>query len=387
MLRIKGGKNRFLAVDCISGRTMEHEPGSAVQKVYSVPDHNEDLPFSGPGLIDLQINGVNGIDFNSPSLDQEGLVSAAGYLLSKGVTTFFPTLITNSETNTRHILSVINRACLASPMLERCIGGIHLEGPFISGLKGYRGAHKKRLVRSPDMDLFSSFQKASGNRIRIITLAPECDNSVELITKCRKEGILVSIGHTSASSEQVDAAVKAGASLASHLGNGVPLVLQRHPNILWEILARDALHVSIVADGFHLPESFIRVVLKTKGRKAILVSDATCFSGLSAGIYKSPIGSEVLLEEDGRLSMLHGGGLLAGATRTLIENVQYMVSNDLAGLSRSWYMASAGPGKLAGPKILDKTRTRGRDIVVFSFKEKEILIKEVFQDGKSVWRT
>ncbi len=386
----KSGDNGFLARDCRSGRIAEysHKSGALI-KDSDLPGNNRsdsDVPFIGDGLVDLQINGVNGIDFNTCSLSEEGLISAAGYLLTRGITTFFPTVITNSTKNTRSILSVIDRACLANPLLNQCIGGIHLEGPFISRSDGYRGAHRKRYVRAPDWELFSSFQEASGGRIRIISLSPEWDNSIDFIEKCKKRGLLVGIAHSAAGAEQVISAVRAGARLASHLGNGVPLMLPRHSNTIYEQLANEHLHASIVADGFHLPDPFIRVVIKTKRKKALLVSDATCFTGMPPGVYKAHIGGDVVLGGDGSLRIKGGKGLLAGSAKLLTDNVQYMADNDLANLSMAWYMASTGPSRLVNLK-----RTAGydneRDRVLFNFKTGKIIIYEVWKNGVSVWKS
>jgi N-acetylglucosamine-6-phosphate deacetylase len=377
----------FFATDCLSGQVFHYSDDlEIVNDSFPIGINKRELPFAGPGLIDLQINGINGVDFNSVSLTKADLVNAANYLLSKGITAFFPTVITNSEENTLHILSVIHNACLENSLLDQCIGGIHLEGPFISPSDGYRGAHDKDLVRAPDQDLFLIYQKASWGRISIITVSPEWENSSDFVRKCREEGLLVTMAHTQASPGQVNASVDAGVLLASHIGNGLPLMIPRHPNILWEILAREELYTSLIADGFHLPDSFIRVVLKVKKERAILVSDATCFSGMAPGVYKSLIGSEVLLESDGRLSINNGGGLLAGATRNLLENVQYIVSNNLAGLSGAWHMASKGPDRLLKENNPDFTGTGDRDLVLFYCEGNEIFISEVFKNGKSVWK-
>jgi N-acetylglucosamine-6-phosphate deacetylase len=376
----------FIARDCLTGNIINCKGAEAfVNTGASFTGDTGNLPFVGPGLIDLQINGVNGIDFNEISLSDQELLSAAEYLLSKGITTFFPTIITNSAGNILKILSVIDKACKALPLLDQCIGGIHLEGPFISATDGYRGAHNKKYVMAPDWDLFSDFQEASGNRIRIISLSPEWENSVDFITKCRKAGLIVGIAHSRADSEQITAAVNAGARLSTHLGNSVPLMLPRHPNIIWDQLAEDRLFASIVADGHHLPDSFIRVVLKTKGKKAILVSDTTYFSGMEPGEYESHIGKEVVLEEGGRLSMKGHDGLLAGAARLLSDNVEYIIGKRLAGLSTAWYMASAGPGLLIGYKKLNLVADNYRDMVVFNVINGRIVISSVIKQGVTVW--
>ena len=377
----------FIARDCLSGNTVRCKGNfTSLSCRESVNDDEDDLPFIGPGLFDIQINGVKGVDFNVTTLNGEGLLSAAKFLLSRGVTTFFPTIITNSSSNIRQILSVIGKACVDYPLLDQCIGGIHLEGPFISGSDGYRGAHKKRYVRPPDWELFCSFQEASGNRIKIISLAPEWDNSDAFIRKCKNEGLIVGIAHSKADAGHITAAVNAGASLSTHLGNSVPVKLPRHPNIIWDQLAEDRLQASIVADGYHLPDSFIRVVLKTKQNKTILVSDATHFSGLPPGVYETHIGKEVVLEEGGRLSMKGQDGLLAGATKLLPENVQYLVSNNLADLSTAWYMASTGPEKLMRNRNINKTTGKYPDLVLFNIRDDKIIVKEVFKRGTSVWR-
>ncbi len=352
-----------------------------------IDDHSDDMLFSGPGLIDLQINGVQGIDFNVDSLNEEGLLFAAEYLLRNGVTTFFPTVITNSGENICRILNVIDSACRNRPLLNQCIGGIHLEGPFISGTDGYRGAHNKRYVRDPDWDLFCSFQKASGNRVSIITLAPELNNSVEFIRKCKDEGLIVGIAHSNADKGQIKAAVEAGASLSTHLGNSVPVMLPRHPNIIWDMLAEDGLYASIVADGYHLPDSFIKVVLKTKMDKAILVSDATYLSGMPPGVYESHIGEEVVLEDGGRLCIKDNKRLLAGATKTLNENLQYLVSKNLTDFSRAWYMASVGPAQLLGYKNCYSDSGRDCDMVIFNIADSKVAIQEIYKRGVSVWKS
>jgi N-acetylglucosamine-6-phosphate deacetylase len=384
VIRENDGQGKFLARDCLSGIVMECRFEAPF--VSCVPSQiiRGDIPFIGPGLVDLQVNGVNGVDFNDTALSGESLLTAAGYLLRRGVTTFYPAVITNSAGNIRKILAVINEACANNPLLDQCIGGIHLEGPFISAHDGFRGAHARQYVTAPDWELFSTFQKASGGRIRIITLSPEWDTSSDFIRKCRKAGIIVSIAHSAADSRQLTEAVNAGASLSTHIGNSVPLMLPRHPNIIWDMLAEERIYASIIADGYHLPDSFIKVVMKTKGKKAILVSDTTYFSGMKPGSYKAHIGNEVILEKGGRLSIKGSNGLLAGAAKLLIENVQYLLDKKLADLSLAWYMASAGPAELTGINGPATGPAKYPDSVLFNVIDGSIVISEVIKQGKAI---
>ena len=374
----------FVAMDCLAGKTAlyNRKSGDFLKYLFE-QSAGEEVPYTGRGMVDVQINGVNGVDFNSDSLSTDKLLSAAGYLLSNGVTTFFPTVITNSVSNTRTILSLINKACFENQLLEQCIGGIHLEGPFISPRNGFRGAHQKKYIRAPDWDLFCSFQDASGGRIKIISLSPEWENANDFIRKCRKAGLLVAIAHSGAGADQINSAVGAGAKLASHIGNAVPLMLPRHSETIYAQLANDGLYASIIADGFHLPVPFISVVIKTKKKRTILVSDATCFAGMVPGDYKAHIGENVILGEDGSLRMKSNPGLLAGSARLLTDNVQYLVANGLADISQAWYMASEGPARMTGLISLHDTE---KDRVVFNFKNDKICIYEVFKRGVSVWK-
>ncbi len=367
------------AIDCLTGChvLVDSSTGSSI---VTSDKMDLDVPFIGPGLVDLQINGVNGVDFNNPSITDDHLIQATHYLLSQGVTTFFPTIITNSDHLIIQLLTTIGQACQRNNLLSQCIGGIHLEGPFISKVDGARGAHPLQHVKAPDWALFSRFQKASGNRIKIITLSPEWKTAPAFITQCRKSGVRVSIGHSLATPEQLNDAVAAGATMSTHLGNAVPLMLPRHPNIIWEQLAQDPLYTSLIADGFHLPDSFIKVVMKVKGDKCLIVSDGTWFTGMKPGLYSTHIGGKVKLESNGRLSMEDGNGLLAGATKTLLMGIEYLVGRGLATVEEAWRMASVYPrlvvncpsAQLQSDKVVF-TLSNGRFSVARVFKNNELV--------------
>lgn len=375
----------MIGTNCITGKTAALTfLNSTVVNITETGSEEKDIPFWGPGLIDLQINGVNGIDFNNTALTEEDMVTATHYLLSKGITTFFPTVITNSDENILKILSTIYKACLSNPLVNDCIGGIHLEGPFISPEPGAKGAHDEQYIKPPDWALFKKFQTAAGGKIKIITLAPEWEGSCSFIQKCSEHKVLVSIGHSMANSEQISRAVKAGAFLSTHLGNAVPLLLPRHPNMIWDQLAAEELYACIITDGIHIPDSFIKVVMKVKGKTTIIISDATCFAGMPPGEYQNHIGGTVVLDEEKRVSLKNTPGLLAGAAKTLLENVETLINHHLATLSDAWQMASTNVADML-VKNDDSFSTINKDMVLFQFREGEIGIKYVIKKGKVVF--
>lgn len=371
--------------NCITGKLEKivfHE--GSVLEISETEANENDILFAGPGLIDLQINGINGIDFNIPSLSVEDVVNATHYLLSKGITTFLPTVITNSDKNILTILRSIDEACASDPLVNACVWGIHLEGPFISPKNGAKGAHNEKYIKAPDWELFSQFQEAAGGKIKLITIAPEWEGSESFIKKCREHGVLVSMGHSLANTEQISMAVKAGATLSTHLGNGVPLLLPRHPNLLWDQLAEENLYSCIITDGLHIPDSFIKVVRKIKGKNTLVISDATCFAGMPPGEYQSHIGGTVILDNEKRVSLKDSPGLLAGAGKSLLENVETLINHKLCTLSEAWQMASVNvAGMLA--KNDDSFKEKKDDLVVFQLKGKEIEVGKVIKNGRIVF--
>ncbi len=357
--------------------------GVILNGIHEIGHSQEDHLFIGPGLIDMQVNGINGIDFNDPALTQQQVIDATHFLLSQGVTTFFPTVITNSDENILHIVRTIYNACLSDSLVNDCVGGIHLEGPFISKTPGAKGAHDEQFIKAPDWELFKKFQEAAGGKIKLITLAPEWDEAPAFIEKCATHGVIVSIGHTMANAQQVARAIKAGASICTHLGNAVPLQMPRHPNIIWELLAADELYASIITDGLHIPNSFIKVVMKTKGIKTIIVSDATCFAGMAPGEYQNHIGGTVILDEEKRISLKSSPGLLAGAAKSLLENVEFVVRNNLAPLSEAWQMASVHAANFLSKA--DDRFANANDKVIFKVTDHEIQVEHVIKNGSIVF--
>jgi len=370
--------------NCITGENENISFSNGLLLSVEKTGENNSRFYTAPGLTDLQINGINGIDFNDTALTADDVISATEYLLSRGVTTFYPTVITNSEESIIALLGTIVKACEIDPLVNSCIAGIHLEGPFISPANGAKGAHDALYIKAPDWELFKKFREAAKGRIKIVTISPEWSNAEDFIKKCVQSGVIVSIGHSIASSTQISNAVKAGASMSTHIGNGVPLMLARHPNIIWDQLSEDELYACIIADGIHIPDAFIKVVQKTKQHKTMIVSDATCFAGMKPGAYTRHIGGDVVLDENKSVSLKAEPGILAGAAKSLPENVETLLEHKLFDLKTAWQMASVNIQDFLLHNSTGYTAPVN-DMVIFTRNDTSIDIETVVKNGAIVF--
>ncbi|GIP28391.1 N-acetylglucosamine-6-phosphate deacetylase [Paenibacillus sp. J23TS9] len=352
-------------------------------------ESEESLPWIAPGLVDLQINGYGGIDMNAPDLSEEDVITFIERMWAEGVTSFYPTIITGADESIHQGLEVIHRAC---SRLERegggagglhSIAGIHLEGPFISPEDGPRGAHNRTFVRAPEPHCLENWQQAGGGRIRIVTLSPEWPGSEGFIHRCMESGIVVAIGHTAATGDQIEQAAAAGARLSTHLGNGAHPVLPRHPNYIWDQLAEDRLWASVIADGFHLPDAFLKIAHRVKGDRLILVSDAVSLGGMPPGIYDTPVGGNVTLTPQGRLHLTEQPALLAGSALPLTAGIGHMLSAGICSLGEAWDMASIAPSRLMNLETeAGLVPGAPADIAVFTLQTGKIRIQETYKRGK-----
>ena len=274
-----------------------------------------------PGWLDIQVNGYAGTDFNSGTADPDGFERARAAQRSLGVTRFLPTVITGTQAGMGECVRRIVEARASSPELDAAMPAIHLEGPFISAEDGARGAHPLECVRPPDLTLFEDLQALAGGLVRLLTLAPEHEGSLDFIARVTAAGTRVAIGHSLASSQRIREAVDAGATLSTHLGNGLPNSLRRHPNPLFDQLAEPRLSASAIFDGHHLPDSVMRVIHRMKAPDSlVLTSDAVALAGMPAGVYEGQVGGKVELHASGRLTM-YGSDYLAGSASSLLDGV------------------------------------------------------------------
>ena len=262
-----------------------------------------------PGFIDLQVNGFAGIDFNEPCTPEQ-LQHAIDAQQATGVTQFLPTLITSSL---EHFASC---ARALANFTDPAMVGIHMEGPYISPEDGARGAHPRAHVCDASIEDFQRRQDAAQGKIILVTLAPEVPNAIALIEYLVTQNIKVAIAHTAAAPQQILDAVKAGATLSTHLGNGCANLLPRHPNFIWEQLAADELCASFIVDGHHLPAATVKAMMRAKTlARTILVTDAIAAAGCAPGLFQLG-GVTVELHANGRVAQL-GKPWLAGSSLTM----------------------------------------------------------------------
>src|SRR5215471_7549698 len=323
-----------------------------------------------PGLIDIQINGYDGVDFNNPDTNTEQIVAATRQLWRTGVTAYCPTIITESFDHISKCVSNLVRAADESPEFARAMIGVHVEGPFISPDDGPRGAHPKQHARAPDCNEFQKRQDAARGRIRIVTLSPEWPGAIDFIERAAASGVVVAIGHTAATPAQVADAARAGAMLSTHLGNGSHAKIDRHPNYIWEQLANDDLWASFIVDGHHLPPSVVKCFLRSKGvARSILVTDAIAAAGRPAGRYR--LGNVEVEVTPARRVNLPDTPYLAGSVLEMPEAVARTVQYSGASLDDALRMASANPAELLGVGAEFGSIEIGRraDLVLFRWDE------------------
>lgn len=302
---------------------------SEVVLLEPVTGWDEDAASEGvvlPGLVDLQVNGFDGVDFNDPDLRPADVLTVAEALWAHGVTQFCPTTITGPLDVVGHTVSTV-RAARSTPgdPRARSVLGVHLEGPWISPVDGARGAHPVDHTRPADADELDTL--AGRGEISVITVAPEVPGALRLIEHAVGLGIRVSLGHSDATPDQIRAGIDAGATLSTHLGNGAVSPMPRHPNLIWEQLAQDRLTAMFIADLHHLDLSTLRAMTRAKGAdRVVLVSDATSLAGRPPGRYTTPIGGTVVLGDDGRLSVV-GTSYLAGAAVSLMVGLSNVLAH------------------------------------------------------------
>ena len=311
------------------------------------------------GWSDIQINGYAGYDPNEQGTSPTVVGAMVRALWTEGVTGSCITICTESPDRMLEGIGAIAATCRDDAQAAASIIGIHVEGPHIASEDGPRGAHPLRHIRPPDLAEYRRWQQAADGRLVMITVSPEYEGTVTYIRTIVADGLVASIGHTTASSDQIRAAVDAGATWSTHLGNGAHALIKRHPNYIWDQLAEDRLSAGFIFDGHHLPPAVMQTFLRAKGiERSILVSDALSVAGLPAGDYRMFDGTEVTLQPSGRLE-LKGTPYLAGAAIAIPVCLANAVRHAGVTLADAVRMVTANPSRLLGlPTSAGRERLR-----------------------------
>jgi N-acetylglucosamine-6-phosphate deacetylase len=340
---------RILGRDPSTGKGVAVTIGGGVITAVGFQEHGERQWLSA-GFVDLQVNGYAGHDLNGMTLDVATVRALCQALLKVGVTTFLPTLITAPEARIIAALRTIREACAQYPEVAAMVAGIHVEGPHIAPEDGPRGAHPAADVRAPSVAEFDRWQQAAGGLVKLVTLSPHWSEAPAYIRRLVKAGVTVSLGHTSADAAQIAAAVEAGASLSTHLGNGSHAMLNRRHNHLWPQLADDRLTAMFIADGHHLTPAQLKVMLRAKGAgRTLFVSDTVALGGMAPGKYETPIGGKVVLYASGFLAIDDGTrSYLAGAASPLVAAIPVLVNQVGLTLGEAVELMTSSPGRQVG---------------------------------------
>lgn len=320
--------------------------------VSSLPEHHAvvvELPEDStivPGFIDVHIHGAGGADTMDATIDS--LTTMASVLPEEGTTSFLATTITQEQSaifkalkNAKDYMGRHNHPGKAEML------GIHLEGPFINEVR--KGAQPEEYIHKPDIELFKNMQQASGNNIRLVTLAPEKENGNELINHLAKNGVIASVGHSDASYAQMSEAVKSGASHVTHLFNGMRGIHHRDPGVAGAALLLDELKIELIADGIHVVPEMLDLAIRTKGKDGvILITDSMRAKCLKNGIYD--LGGQAVSVADGKA--LLEDGTLAGSILKMKDSLKNMMEFTGISLEDAVKLSSENPARQL--KVFDR---------------------------------
>lgn len=248
---------------------------------------------------DLQVNGYAGTDFNRDGLTAEALHHACECLRADGCSQILATFITDTIDNLRQRMGTLAALRDKDPLAQEVIAGIHIEGPFINGEKGYVGAHPPHCVKPATVEDAKRLVDAAQGLAKLVTLAPECDAGFQTSAWLAGQGIVVSAGHCNPNFDTLKAATENGVSMFTHVGNGCPMQMHRHDNIIQRALAlRDKLWLCFIPDGVHVDFFALGNYLRAAGvERSIFVTDAISAARLGPGNY-TLAGWDIVIGED-----------------------------------------------------------------------------------------
>lgn len=289
-----------------------------------------------PGLIDIHSHGAVGCDFSDANI--EGLRKILAYEMSCGVTSYCPTSMTLPKEKLLEIFASVKDIAGQEDMAE--IAGINMEGPFLDKKK--KGAHVEEYICEPDRSFFRKCMEKSGNRIRLVTIAPNMPGALEFIRECKDE-VTISLGHTAADYNTAKSALEAGARHVTHLYNAMELFSHRAPGLIGAAAECADCRVELICDGIHVHESVVRATFALFPNRVVLISDSMRAAGMPDGSYE--LGGQQVQVQNGKATLMDG--TIAGSAANLFACMRKAVSFGIS-LEKAVAAATIHPAKSIG---------------------------------------
>ncbi|REK75881.1 N-acetylglucosamine-6-phosphate deacetylase [Paenibacillus paeoniae] len=330
-----------------------------------------------PGFIDVHVHGGFGGDFmyaNSESYDRITKFHAA-----QGTTGMLATTMTASKEAIDAVLDAVAEYQQSGNQYAPLLG-VHLEGPFIS--EKWPGAQNPAYIRDPQLEWLQEWNTKHPGMVKLLTLAPEKNNSKEAIAWMSENGIIAAAGHTDALYEEIKGAADAGLTHAVHTYNAMRGLHHREPGTLGAVLTDDRIYAEIIADGEHVHPAAIALMLAAKPLdRVIIVTDAIEAAGMSDGTYE--LGGLAVVVKNGT-ARLREGNALAGSSLTMIRAFRYMLNNTKLGILEVSQLASGNPARELG--IFDQTGSiaegKQADLVL---ADAEFNVERTWVSGRTVF--
>ena len=352
-----------------------------------IPEHADVVTVENltvvPGFVDTHTHGRDGVYFGE---DVASTLNVCRSVVATGVTSLLPTLaaLRPVRDSLAEILAQTGKVRQAMQMDSDGaeIVGIHLEGPYLSGMDSVKGSQRVENLRRPSLDELRRMVDVAEGHIRKISIAPELDGALALIGTMSRLGIVACAAHSAASYEQTIAAVDVGLRCAAHVFNGMPPMHHRRPGLLGAILTDDRIHAELIADGQHVSAPAIQVLLRCKGVEGVhLVTDNTLWAGMPDGQY--PDGGRTVIKEDNRVYV--AGGTLIGSVAPMNLCVRTMARLPGCSLAEAVQMASLNPARLIGVSDRKGSLEPGHDADLVVIDE-EVTVHRVMVRGRWAYR-
>lgn len=352
----------------------------ALDKKNNVPNGFEVIDaenkFVVPGFIDIHVHGGGGADIMDGT--KTAIKKVAETHCRCGTTSFLPTTMTMNNDKITSSLKNINKVYLEGTGSAEILG-IHLEGPYINPEK--KGAQKEIDISKPSISEFQKFNEASGNLIKMITIAPETTGAIGFIDQLSGYKIIVSIGHSDATYEQVMKSINAGLSHVTHIFNAMRGLHHREPGVVGAALSSSELSIELIADGIHVHPKVMEILIKLKGaEKIILITDAMRAAGKPDGKYD--LGGQEVIVKNGQAKLKNG--TIAGSVLTMDKAIRNLVETVGISLIEAIQMATISPAECLGIEGKKGSLKPGKDadIVILN---RELEVELTMVKGKVIY--